>query len=475
MKRAWFRTKIVCTIGPASASPAMLDKLVRSGMSVARLNTSHGSFEDHHRYVEMVRAAAARQGKPVAILLDLAGPKYRTGKLKVTPVRLAGGSTFIITTRDVPGDEHVVSMTPPVLPGMLQSGDEVLLGDGEIVLVVEVVRSGEVVCRVRTGGELKDNRGLTFRGRSSLASYLTQGTLDYLDFGLREKVDYFALSLIRNESDVAQVREVLAGKGVTVPLIAKIETREAVSHIHDIIAVSDAVMVARGDMGTQLPLERVPVLQKQIVEKCNHMGRPVIVATQMLESMLDVPYPTRAEVADIANAVFDGTDAVMLSGETAIGHYPQAAVSMMRRIAAEAEAAFPYERHLRERGTDLERNTDDAIAFSACHASYQLGAVTIVAFTESGSTALRVAKYRPKVPLLALTPYEPVRTKLALVWGVHAHIMPRPSTIDEMFDQAATLARSLGMARRGDRIIITSGVPIGVAGHTNLLKVHVVD
>ncbi|MDP2953699.1 MAG: pyruvate kinase, partial [Chloroflexota bacterium] len=425
--------------------------------------------------MQAVRSAATQVGSTVAVLLDIPGPKYRTGLLKEGKAELHPGTAFVLTTKPVIGDNGRVSVNLNTLPRDVRAGDTLLLSDGEIDLLAEEISSDEVRCQVRVGGTLRDTRALVIPGRPSSSPFVTELTLKQLDFGIEHQVDYFALSFVQGPEDMAQVRQILKDKGADIPLVAKIETGQAVAHLDQIIAASDSVMVARGDMGAELPLEKVPLIQKQIVRKCNRLGKPVIVATQMLESMIQAPRPTRAEVADVFNAVFDGTDAVMLSGETSIGRYPVEATAMMWRIAAEAEAALPYERLLAERGADLEPQTDDAISFDACHTAQQLGAAAIIAFTESGSTARRVAKYRPKVPLLVLTPSEAVRRKLALVWGVRAYIAGRPATVDDMFAQAIRLAKEQGAVAENDLVVITAGVPIGVAGTTNLLKVQRVD
>ncbi len=475
MKKDTVRTRVVCTIGPASASPQVIRGMIQDGMSVSRLNMAHGSLEDHSRYIDMLRAAADELDSPLALLLDLPGPRYRTGRLKGGEIELLFGNTLVLTTRDVVGDDKEVSVNLPTLPQDVQAGDRILLSDGQIILVAETVSADNVRCRVQVGGLLKDNRGLVVPGRPLSSPFVTDQTLSQLDFGIERQVDYFALSFVGGAPDVAQVRHILEQKGAAIPLVSKIERGWAVAHLDDIVAASDAVMVARGDLGVELPLEQVPVLQKQIVKKCNRLGKPVIVATQMLESMVQAPGPTRAEVSDVANAIFDGTDAVMLSAETSIGRYPQAATAMMRRIATQADAALPYERLLAERGADREPHTDDAIAFAACNTAQQLGAAAIIAFTESGSTAFRVAKYRPKAPLLALTSSEIVRRRLSLVWGVQACLVGKPATVDDMFDRAGRLAKEQGLAASGDLVVITAGVPIGVTGTTNVLKVQTID
>ncbi|MCJ7771688.1 MAG: pyruvate kinase [Desulfobacterales bacterium] len=468
------RTNIVCTIGPASSSPSVIRQMIDSGMSVARLNMSHGSFDDHAQYVETLRKAAD-PSKPLALLLDLPALKYRTGPLKDGKVLLEEGQEFTLTARHMIGNNSMVSVNAYSLVKEVKAGDDILVGDGELTFRVERVLEDTIQCRVLIGGILKEDRGLVVPGSCHTADYVNDQMLAQIDFAIKHGIDYLALSLIRSEEDVNSVRQVLTQKGVVLPVVSKIETAEAVKNLDGIISASDSIMVARGDLGMELPLEQVPMIQKQIVAKCNRLGRPVIVATQMLESMIHAPQPTRAEVADVANAVFDGTDAVMLSAETSVGSYPQAAAAMMSRILFEAENSFPYQQKLSERGPDLVPQVDDAIAFAACHIAHQLGAKLIIAFTESGSTALRVAKYRPSVPIAGFTSSDSVLKKLALVWGVQAYKVSLSETIENMFANASKTALDLGLVEKDDIVVITGGSPLGTTGSTNLLKVHIVE
>ncbi|MBW1845750.1 MAG: pyruvate kinase [Deltaproteobacteria bacterium] len=468
------RTKIVCTIGPASSSDTVLKQMINSGMSVARLNMSHGSFDDHARYVETLRTVED-SSRPLALLMDLPALKYRTGPLKDGKVLLEEGQEFTLTAQHMIGDSSIVSVNAYSLVTEVKAGDDILVGDGELTFCVEQVLEDAIKCRVVVGGVLKEDRGLVVPGSSHTAPYINDTMLAQIDFAMGHGIDYLALSLIRNEEDVKSVKKVLEQKGTGIPIVSKIETAEAVQNLDGIISASEGIMVARGDLGMELPLEKVPMIQKQIVAKCNRFGRPVIVATQMLESMIHAPQPTRAEVADVANAVFDGTDAVMLSAETSVGSYPQAAAAMMSRIMAEAEHSFPYQQKLLGRGSDLVPQVDDAIAFAACHTAHQLGAKLIIAFTESGSTALRVAKYRPSVPIVGFTSSDAVRKKMALVWGVQAYKVSLSQTIEDMFSNASKTALGMGLVNNGDLVVITGGSPLGTTGTTNLLKVHVVE
>ena len=475
MKRPVFdlrrRTKIVCTVGPASSSPLMLERLVRSGMNVARLNLSHGSQRDHAGYVKSIRNISDKMGFPVAILMDLPGPKYRTGEIKAGQAILKKGATFVLTTRKVDGDEKEVSVNLPNLTRDIKARDLLLVDDGAIQLRAKYVSDTDVRCSVVVGGVLKPRRGITVPGMRRSVPFLTDETVASMRFAVSQQPDFIALSFVTRAEDVKQVHEALAREGVTTPLISKIETRQAVAEFDHILAASDGIMVARGDMGVELPLPKVPLIQKEIIHKCNEAGKPVITATQMLESMISAARPTRAEVADVANAIFDGTDAVMLSAETSIGRYPLQALRMMVQIAREVDAGLPYARMLHDKDDVRRAETDDAISFAACHTAFQLGAKAIVAFTKSGSTAMRVSRYRPKAPVLAITPVAVVRRRLALTWGVYSFDVAEQHTVDDVFQCAAELAQDIGVARQGDLVVVTAGIPIGVPGSTNLLKV----
>jgi len=466
------RTKIVCTIGPGTCSASAIRGLLEAGMDVARINFSHGTHQEHTSYMKTLRKVARQVGLPLAIMQDLPGPKDRTGKLKKGVVELKENASFILTTRDVLGDEHQVSVDLPDLPKNVKPGDRIFLDDGTIELRVVATGKTDVNCQVIAGGKLGEDKGINIPGIVSTTPAITEEDWNHLLFGLKHKVDFVALSFIKEAEDVSRVRHFFQQKGTETPLIAKIERHEALENLDAILEAADGAMVARGDLGIEIPIQRVPIAQKQIIQKCNHLGKPVIVATQMLESMVNAPSPTRAEVTDIANAIFDGADALMLSEETAVGNYPREAVTMMAQITMEAESALPYDEILTNKGEDLQPQTDDAISYAACHTAHQLGAVAIIAFTSSGSTARRVAKYRPSVPILAITPSQTTQKQLSLSWGVRAFQVPEPSRIADLFARGARIAREAGLAREGDLVVITGGVPIGVSGSTNLLKVE---
>jgi pyruvate kinase len=475
MKRSSFferRTKIVCTIGPATGSAAVIEQLIRAGMNVARFNLSHGTYNEHARHIQTVRKLSQRLSIPVAILMDLPGPKYRTGKLKDGRATLKKGAQVILTTRQMEGDNKVIPINLPTLSQDVKEGDTVLLDDGAMRLKVLERQGTEVSCRVMVGGVLTKGRGLVVPGMRISGPFITDTLRECILFAIKQQPDYLALSFVSKAGDLTSVRAILHENDADIPIIAKIERGVAVKDFDSILVASEGVMVARGDLGVDIPLEKVPLVQKEIIRKCNKVGKPVITATQMLESMVNAPRPTRAEVTDVANAIFDGTDAIMLSEETSIGKYPVQAVKMMAKIARETEAELPYEQILSQRGGWLEQETDEVISYSACHTAYSLRAATVVAFTQSGSTAGRVSRYRPRVPILAITPDAVVVGRLMLRWGVYPFQIARASSVDDLFSTGAKLSKELGLAKTGDLIVITGGIPVGVAGSTNLLKVE---
>lgn len=466
------RTKIVCTIGPASSSPELIERIIKAGMNIARLNLSHGTYQEHSRYIRTIRKKAKRLAIPVAIMIDLPGPKYRTGKLKGGWAILENGARIVLTTKKIEGDKDKVSVNFPALPRDVKLGDTVLIDDGAIQLKVQDISKTEVKCQVVIGGRLTPGRGIVVPGMRISGPYITSQLRKHIYFAIEQRPDYIALSFVTSAEDINQTREILQQKKSDIPIIAKIERGQAVANFDGILAAADGIMVARGDLGVDIPLQRVPLVQKATIKKCNKAGKPVITATQMLESMVTSARPTRAEVTDVANAIFDGTDAIMLSAETSIGKYPVRAVRMMALIARETEGHLPYESLLLERGAWLEPYTDELISYNACHTASRLGARAIVAFTQSGSTARRVAKYRPSMPILAMTTNRQVCGRLLLSWGVHAFQVEKLSSVDELFSNAVNLSKDLGLAKAGDIIVITGGIPIGVAGTTNMLKVE---
>jgi pyruvate kinase len=472
------RTKIVATLGPASSGPEVLARLIQSGMDVARLNFSHGGHEEHRERVRQVRETSERLGVSVACLQDLSGPKIRTGRLgPAEGVLLKEGEGFTLTTESVVGTAERVSTTYQWLPRDVRRGHRILLDDGLIELEVSAVEGDEVRTRVVNGGLLKSNKGINLPGVPLSTPALTEKDREDLAFGLSLDVDYVALSFVRRREDVMELRELLSAQGrPDLPVIAKIEKPEAVDNLASILAVADGVMVARGDLGVEVPTEHVPTLQKEIIRQANQAGRMVITATQMLESMVEHPRPTRAEASDVANAILDGTDAVMLSAETATGAYPVEAVATMGRIAG-----FTERQLFRPGGARQRRRSDlaaaggstvaRAVAMASCGAAEQLDARCIVAFTESGATARLVSHFRPAVPVIAFTPSERVRRQLALAWGVKPLHSQHYETTDEMLSAGLSKLEASGVVTAGDTVIIVCGTT-ALSGATNMMKVH---
>ena len=435
------KTKIVCTLGPATSSGAQIQSLIESGMSIARLNLSHGDREQHAIAADLVRKVSNDVGVPIGIMVDVPGSKYRTGVLDSGVINIKKGDKLILTSRDVVGTPELVSVTPPGIHRDVTVGAQLMLDDGFMELCVLSVSDLDVQCEVVRGGRLTERRGVATPGRSPSQPFPDQRAKDALAFAAKHEADFVALSTITTVKDIEVAREILGQHGLKDPyVISKIERSEAVDNFDSILDASDGIMVARGDMGVEVPLSDVPVIQKDIIARCNAKGKPVITATQMLESMLKSPVPTRAEVTDVANAIFDGTDAIMLSGETSIGDYPTEAVAVMVEVATKAEEALPYDRMLVEKRGQTEPHTDDAIAYNACQTAHQLNASVIVAFTESGSTAGRVSKYRPRSRILALTPSERGERRLTLRWGVMPVTIPSITSVDDFFDQCEHMA-----------------------------------
>lgn len=471
MPKGFRRTKIVCTIGPATSSERMIRKLILSGMDVARLNMSHGTEEEHAGYIEKVRRLSRSTGNEVSVLLDLPGPKHRVGKLAGGKVRLRKGATVTFTERQVEGTPDLLPVTVPGLSEGIRPGQKILLDDGAMQVRVTGKQGADIVGRVLVGGMLVQGRGVVVPGMPTAAPFVTDQLRRLLGFAARYRPDYIALSFVSDAEEVRSVRNILKESGADIPLISKIERREALRAFDGILEASDGIMVARGDLGVEIPLERVPLVQKQLIAKCNRVGKPVITATEMLQSMVSSLRPVRAETSDIANAIFDGTDAVMLSAETSIGRYPAQAVAMMDRISRETEKELPYETALMERRVWVQAVTEEMIAYNACLTAQSLSAKAIVAFTQSGSTARRVSKYRPRQPIIAVTPCD-ITGALALMWGVYPLRRSVTTSTTELFETASRVARELGFAETGDLIVVTGGIPFGESGTTNLLKVE---
>ncbi|MCJ7803799.1 MAG: pyruvate kinase [Desulfobacterales bacterium] len=468
------KTKIVCTIGPASESSQIIEAMIRAGMNVARLNFSHGTQEEHLRKIKTIRQIADRLKEPVAILQDLSGPKIRVGKVKEGGVELRRGEGFSLTNREIMGDEKRVSVTYPSLPDEVKPGDTILLADGTIELQVLGNSGQDIQCRVVVGGVLTSHKGINFPTRSILASAFTEKDRQDLLFGIQHGVDLIGLSYVKEAADIGKVRETLEKESADIPVIAKIERKEALEHIDEILLASDGIMVARGDLGMETPLERIPNVQKMLIRKANGLGKPVITATQMLRSMVDHTRPTRAEVTDVVNAIYDGTDAVMLSEETASGQFPVEAVQMMAKIAQAAEEEFPFDQFLK-RETEGRTDLPQAISHAASLLAEEVDAVAIVTPTESGSTTRWVSKLRPRQPILALSRHLSTIRRLNLCWGVYPVLVSDWKDTDDMLERARRMPKELGMASTGDKIVIIAGVPISIPGTTNLIKVEIVE
>jgi len=468
------RTKIVATIGPASREPEVLRKMIEAGLNVVRLNFSHGRPEDHRQTVEMVRAAADAAGRAVAILQDLQGPKIRVGRFAEGKVVLRAGQSFVLTTNDVVGDEQRVSVSYKGLVGDVAPGQLLLLDDGRLRLRVERVdhAAGEIHTVVELGGELSDHKGINIPGADLSIPAMTDKDIEDLALGAELDVDWVAVSFVRSRDDLLLARHYMNRLGHEAKLMAKIEKPSAVQRFDEILAEADGVMVARGDLGVEMPPEEVPIVQKRLIRRTRAAGKPVVTATQMLESMIHAPSPTRAEASDVANAIFDGTDAVMLSAETAVGEYPVEAVAMMARVARAVEGSPEYQNAQRMLRPEPEHTTQDAIALAATEVAEALPAKVIVVFTASGSSLWRVARYRPGVPVLALTPNARACRQLVLASGVYTATAPDPTSTDEMVAEAASFVKREELADVGDRIVITAGVPFGVRGSTNMVWVE---
>lgn len=468
------KTKIVCTIGPASENPAVLKELLRAGMNVARLNFSHGTHEEHKRRIANIRLASEESGIPVAIMLDTKGPEIRIGLLENGKAELVQDEKVILTTEDVLGNKKRIAVNYKNLPLELQPMTSILLDDGLMELQVEKIEGTEIYCRVINGGILSDRKKVNVPGVNINLPGLTEKDIADITLGAQEGLDYIAASFIRSADDVLAIRKVLEGLQTDIAIISKIENEQGVQNSEEIIRVSDGIMVARGDLGVEIPAEEVPIVQKSLIDKCNMAGKPVITATQMLDSMIRNPRPTRAEASDIANAIYDGTDAIMLSGETATGKYPLLAVQTMARIAGRIEASLDWSELSRKRAAVVASTTTEAISHATCSTAHSLGADAIITATKSGSTAKMVSKYRPLVPIVAVTPKPQVYRQLLLVWGVYPLLAAEMETTDSMIDTAVETALQAGFINQGDLVIITAGVPVGIPGSTNMIKVHTI-
>ncbi len=462
------RTKIIATLGPASKN--LVKELAGAGANVVRLNMSHGTRAEHAETIKAVQKLNEWLEQPLAILLDTQGPKIRVGEMEGGRITLEEGSIIALTSERVLGTPKRISVVHSGFSSLVNPGDPVFLADGMIELKVVEKRGMEVKCVVVSGGELAGRKGVNLPGAALKLGGVTKKDLEDIAFGAVKGVDFAAVSFTRSAADVARVKDFLKKKGAAAQVIAKIETREAVEKLDEIIKAADGVMVARGDLGVQLPLEGIPLIQKNIIKKCNAAAKPVIIATQMLESMVRSPRPTRAEVADVANAILDGADAVMLSEETAVGDYPAKAVETMARIAESVEAGLPEKTDL----VDEAKTVPKAVSKAVCIAAKDLNAKAILTYTTSGSTARFISRYRPATRVIGVTHSPEVVRRLQLVWGVYALAIKKPRNTDEMMEEAVEAAEKKGLVKRKDLVVLTAGIPLTVSGNTNLMKVHVV-
>ena len=470
------KTKIICTLGPAVDSEDMIRTLIRSGMDAARFNFSHGSHPEHLERLSLLKAVRDAMGRPVATILDTKGPEIRIRNFDTKSISLEAGDTFTLTTREEVGDQTHVSVSYPKLHQEVAPGQEILIDDGLVAIRVDEIRGEDIVCTVENGGTLSANKSINIPGVHIHLPALTEKDVADIRFGVENDFDFIAASFVRQASDVEAVRQVLQDcGGESVKIIAKIENQEGVDNIDEILAAADGIMVARGDLGVEIPAAKVPILQKKIIRKGLQAGKPVITATQMLDSMMRNPRPTRAEVSDVANAVFDGTSCVMLSGETAGGNDPVEALTAMTGIVEEAEASIDYWRHFQKQRVVPASNINDAITHTCCLTAKDLDAKAILAATNSGRTARMICRFRPSCPVAALTMHEKVRRQLNICWGVIPFLTGEVNSTDRIFSLSAEVALKERLVQAGDTVVITAGVPLGKSGSTNLIKAQVIS
>ncbi len=469
------KTKIVCTLGPATDDEKILKELIESGMNVARLNFSHGNHEEHLARLNMVRKVSNEMGRPIATLLDTKGPEIRIKQFVEGEVELKEGNLFKFCTEDVEGNNEQVSVTHAGLPGDVNRGDMILLDDGLLGVKVVSITDTVVECEIINGGVLSNNKSLNIPGVTLKIPFVSDLDREDVTFGVKNNFDFIAASFVRTARDIKDLKKVLEDEGgQEIKIIAKIENRDGVNNINEIIRVSDGIMVARGDMGVEIPFEELPAVQKDIIRKCYVAGKPAITATQMLDSMIRNPRPTRAEITDVANAIYDNTSALMLSGETSIGKYPVLAVQTMERIATETERNINYAERFNALSIPPTRNITNAISHATCETAHTLGATAIVTVTKSGDTARKVSKFRPDTPIIATTISDRVYRQLAITWGVVPVLTEVKDSTDEIFEQAIQKAQETGIVKSGDLLVISGGMPSGISGTTNTLKVHIV-
>lgn len=470
------KTKIVCTIGPASENPEILEQLINNGMNVARLNFSHGTHEEHLAKIKTIRRIRRKLNVPVAIMLDTKGPEIRTGNFKVDEIFLKPGDIFTLTTRDVEGDQSIVSVSYDGLPDDVSVGSEIYIDDGLVQLeVIEIKDGTDVVCKALNNGILSDHKGVNLPGSKTNLPAITPKDVDDIKFGIENDIDIIAASFVRKKEDVYDIRKVLEDHGGEhIKIISKIESQEGVDNLDEIIEASDGIMVARGDLGVEIRTELIPLVQKEIIRKCNDAAKPVITATQMLDSMIRNPRPTRAETTDVANAIIDGTDCVMLSGETAGGKYPVEAVKTMRNICVTTELSDDFYQNIYDVKIKSANTTTNSIAKSTKNIAEELNAQAIISCTASGNTSRVISKFKPKTNIIAATISDRVARQLSIVWGVYPIVIQEAKETDELIERAIVGALSEEYVKEGDLTVVTAGIPLGVSGTSNLIKVHVI-
>ena len=470
------KTKIVCTIGPASESPEILEELINSGMNVARLNFSHGNHEEHLEKIKTIRKIRRKLNAPVAIMLDTKGPEIRTGNFNVDEIFLKPGDVFTLTTRDVEGTQDIVSVSYEGLPDDVEVGSYIYIDDGLVQLEVTEIKDGtDVICKAINNGVLSNHKGVNLPGRQTNLPSLTPKDIDDIKFGIENDIDFIAASFVRKKEDVYDIRRVLEDHGGEhIKIFSKIESQEGVDNLDEIIDASDGIMIARGDLGIEIRTELIPMVQKEMIRKTNLAAKPVITATQMLDSMIRNPRPTRAETTDVANAIIDGTDCVMLSGETAGGKYPIEAVRTMRNICVTTELSDDFNKNVYETDISSFNNTTNAIARNTCDISKELDAKAIISCTASGSTSRVISKFKPKTNIVAATTTDRVARQLSVVWGVYPVVIQEANETDELIERAIFGALNDGYVEEGDLTVLTAGIPLGVSGSSNLIKVHVI-
>ena len=467
------KTKIVCTIGPAS--DGLLEQLINSGMNVARINMSHGSIKEHLQRIKNIRSAAEKCTKDIGILLDIQGPKIRLGEVKPDPLMVNSGEQIVLTISPCIGNEQKIYVNYPDLINDVKPQDVIYIDDGLIELKVVKIDGDDVYCKVAVGGRLGSRKGVTLPGIDVKLPPLTDEDIKHIEFGIANGIDFVAASFVRKASHVLLVKDIIKDLNSDTPVIAKIENAEGIRNIDEIIAVADGVMVARGDLGVEIPPEEIPLAQKLIIKKCNERGIPVITATQMLDSMMRNPRATRAEITDVANAIFDGTDAVMLSGETAIGKYPIKAVELMNKIAVRIEESFDYMARFEVGRKNRRQSIADAISLATCQTAHDLNVKAILCITQSGATARAIAKYRPDATIIAVCPHQSVVNRLMLSWGINPVVAGRPENTEHLINAAVEAVKNLKLVKSGEIVTITAGVRTGIPGSTNLLLVSEIE